>query len=89
MRSLLVSLPTASKNWMKDSPCGSLNSAANPPYIGYPMMTNAGIGAYSGMVKKYPWLKITIPEVNKGQHFTPLSGSALSLYSAQWAKIKA
>jgi spermidine/putrescine transport system substrate-binding protein len=72
-------------NWM----LAPENSAANPPYIGYPMMTNAGISAYAKLVKKYPWLKITVPEVEKGQHFTPLSGSALSLYSAQWAKIKA
>ncbi len=36
-----------------------------------------------------PWLKITIPEVAKGQHFAPLSGSALNLYSNEWAKIKA
>ena len=72
-------------NWM----LAPENSASNPPYIGYPMMTNAGISAYSKLVTKYPWLKITIPEVAKGQHFQPLSGSALSLYSSQWAKIKA
>jgi spermidine/putrescine transport system substrate-binding protein len=72
-------------NWM----LAPENSAANPPYIGYPMMTSAGISAYAKLVTKYPWLKITVPEVQKGQHFTPLSGSALSLYSSQWAKIKA
>jgi spermidine/putrescine transport system substrate-binding protein len=72
-------------NWM----LAPENSSANPPYIGYPMMTTAGISAYAKLVVKYPWLKITIPEVAKGQHFQPLSGSALSLYSSQWAKIKA
>jgi spermidine/putrescine transport system substrate-binding protein len=72
-------------NWM----LAPENSSINPPYIGYPMMTNAGLGAYSKMVTKYPWLKITIPEVAKGEHFAPLSPSATSLYSGQWAKIKA
>ncbi len=72
-------------NWM----LAPENSSANPPYIGYPMMTTAGISAYSKMVTKYPWLKITIPEVAKGQHFTPLSPSVNDLYSSQWAKIKA
>jgi spermidine/putrescine transport system substrate-binding protein len=65
------------------------NASINPLATGYPMMTAASLATYGKMVKQYPFLKITIPEVQHGEHFTPLSGSALAMYSANWAKIKA
>ena len=41
------------------------NSVQNVGVIGYPMMTTAGLKTYSGLTKKYPWLKITTAEVRR------------------------
>ena len=53
------------------------------------MMTTAGLKTYSGLTKKYPWLKITTAEVQKGLHFKPLEGKTLQLWNTAWSKIKA
>ena len=65
------------------------NSSQNVGVIGYPMMTTAGLKTYSGLTKKYPWLKITTAEVQKGLHFKPLEGKTLQLWNTAWSKIKA
>ena len=50
-----------------------------PPYIGYPMMTTPGLRPYATLVKKYPWLKITIPEVAEGPALRHRLGRAEAL----------
>jgi spermidine/putrescine transport system substrate-binding protein len=65
------------------------NSSANVKAIGYPMMTTSGLATYSGLTKKYPWLAVTIPEVQNGNHILPQTGSGLQLWDTAWAKIKA
>lgn len=65
------------------------NSSANVKLIGYPMMTTSGLATYSGLTKKYPWLAVTIPEVQHGNHILPQTGSGLQLWDTAWAKIKA
>jgi spermidine/putrescine transport system substrate-binding protein len=65
------------------------NSSQNVGIIGYPMMTTAGLKTYSGLTKKYPWLKITTAQVQNGLHFKPLEGKTLQLWNTAWSKIKA
>jgi len=65
------------------------NSAANVEIIGYPMMTTSGLKTYDGLTKKYPWLRVTTGEVQKGQHFRPQDAKALQLYTTAWSKIQA
>jgi spermidine/putrescine transport system substrate-binding protein len=65
------------------------SSSQNVKVIGYPMMTTAGLKTYSGLTKKYPWLKVTTDEVEHGQRFKPQDPKALQLWNTAWSKIKA
>ena len=63
--------------------------ARTSPYIGYPMMTTAGLKTYDGLTKKYPWLKITTAEVRTASTSSRRIAKTLQLWNTAWSKIKA
>lgn len=65
------------------------HAAQNVRFFGYPQVTKSGLSAFDALVKKYPFLAVTLKQAQHGDFFRPLSGSNLQLWQSEWTRVKA